>query len=81
MDLLECTNCAAEFRPQDTDVITLRGTASHEMKQYCPYCHTVLSHQVTLEGDDPTIVHEAINLSPWEKALRSEGEEPGEEAA
>jgi hypothetical protein len=60
MDFLECTNCSAEFRPQDTDVITLRGTASQEMKQYCPYCHTVLSHQITLGEDDPTISLEAM---------------------
>lgn len=62
MDVLECTNCGADFRPQDTDVITLRGTASHEMKQYCPYCHTVLSHQITLCEDDPMASLEAINL-------------------
>jgi NAD-dependent SIR2 family protein deacetylase len=62
MDTLECTNCSAEFRPQDTDVITLRGTASQEMKQYCPYCHTVLSHEVTLGGDELTTHHTALNL-------------------
>ena len=62
MDVLECTNCSTEFRPEDTDVITLRGTASHEMKQYCPYCHTVLSHQITLGEDDPTVSLEAIKL-------------------
>lgn len=61
-EILECTNCSAEFRPQDTDVITLRGTASQEMRQYCPNCHTVLSHQITLSGDDPTVVLDAIDL-------------------
>lgn len=56
MDILECTNCSEQFRPQDTDVITVRGTAarSQEMRQYCPYCHTVLSHEITLAEDDLT---------------------------
>lgn len=62
MEVLECTNCSAEFRPQDTDVITLPGTTSQEMKQYCPYCHTLLSHQMTPGEDDPTISLEAIKL-------------------
>lgn len=62
MEVLECTHCSAEFRPEDTDVITLRGTASQEMKQYCPYCHSVLSHQIALSGDDSAGQLDAINL-------------------
>lgn len=64
MEILECTNCSAQFRPQDTDVITLPGTAarSQEMKQYCPYCHTVLSHEVTLGEDDPAVRVKTLNL-------------------
>ena len=63
-DSLECSNCSAQFRPQDTDVITLRGAAarSREMKQYCPYCHTVLSHEVTLGEDDEAMHVQTLNL-------------------
>jgi hypothetical protein len=32
------------------------------LKQYCPHCHTVLSHEITLGEDDPTISLEAIKL-------------------
>ena len=62
MDILECTNCSVDFRAQDTDVITLRGTASQEMRQYCPYCHAVLSHEITLGEDDPAPHLDAVNL-------------------
>jgi hypothetical protein len=64
MDILECTNCSEQFRPQDTDVITVRGTAarSREMRQYCPYCHSVLAHEITLGEDELATDVEALGL-------------------
>jgi len=58
MDILNCPKCFAQLRAQDTDVIKLRAADAHyqERKHCCPYCHTVLSLEVTMaEDESPTL--------------------------
>jgi hypothetical protein len=58
MDILNCPNCFAQLRPQDTDVIKLQAVDGRyqERKHCCPHCHTLLSLEVTLaEDDSPTL--------------------------
>ncbi len=55
MDIPHCPNCLMPVRAQDSDVVRLQDEAgSYQEKQHCcPYCHSVLSIEVTMaESDD-----------------------------
>lgn len=58
MDIPFCPNCFMQLRTQDRDEITLEAAdeCCHEKQNCCPYCHSVLSIEVTLaEDDSPTL--------------------------
>ncbi len=58
MDIPNCPNCFMQLRAQDRDEIRLEaaGECYHEKQNCCPYCHSVLSIEVTMaEDDSPTL--------------------------
>lgn len=50
MDIPRCPNCCMQLRAQDSDIIRLpaEGSSYPEQQNCCPYCHSVLSIEVTM---------------------------------
>ncbi len=53
MDIPHCPNCFMKLRAQDSDIIRLsaEGGSYQEKQNCCPYCHSVLSIEVTMAED------------------------------
>jgi hypothetical protein len=50
MDIPRCPNCFMQLRAQDSDIIRLpaEGGSHREQQNCCPFCHSVLSIEVTM---------------------------------
>jgi hypothetical protein len=59
MDIPHCPSCYMQLRAHDRDEISLEaaGESYHEKQNCCPYCHSVLSIEVTMaeDEDSPTL--------------------------
>ena len=58
MHILNCPNCNAQFLQQIDGIESqAASTHCHERAHCCPYCHAVVSIEVTMaaEDDSPTL--------------------------